>query len=228
MLELLKFYFESSTKFNIQSPFLYQFINSCIENRDQYYAFQKIKHWTHLNPALETHGRIIHKMVNFLKPERSVIIGKNIELSWYAKLADTRKDVVFINSREKIKSPETKLHNFIDRPKIELHHINELASVIEGAKKTILIIEDLHPLITQMLEKSLSKEHQKLVIYCINKHKHTSTNAFWKELQSYRSNGLFVDFFKYGIFFGLPELSNEKISYVPYPLKPWNIGLFGK
>jgi len=228
MQNFLKFYIKASTKYNLQSPFLHHFIKSCIDNKDQYYAYQYIRQWAGNKIAFENPGKIIHKMVNFLQPQLTLVVGKEFTLSWYAKLADTRKPVIFIWSGDKMASPLMKMRHLADSPEIEVGAIEELTSIIESNQKVFLIVEDMNGIIQEFLEKRIPGELNKLVIFLVRKHRNKHIERFWSHLSSSNLKGLFVDFYTSGIYFRLPELSSEKIAYIPYPLKPWKIGLFGK
>ncbi|MFZ1704135.1 MAG: class I SAM-dependent methyltransferase [Saprospiraceae bacterium] len=42
-ISVLKYYINAKTKFNIQSPFLHQFVEDILDNKREYYAFQSIE-----------------------------------------------------------------------------------------------------------------------------------------------------------------------------------------
>jgi len=228
MLKLLRYYFTASTKYNLHSPFLYQFIRRCIDNNDQYYAYQKISEWTGRKHASAYNGRIIHKMVNFIKPDQTIVIGKEIALSWYAKLADTRREVIFVSSIEQNTALATTLPQSTERPHITTKNMAGIVPIIGSEKHIILIIEDVPTQAMKVLEECIHNGKNKLIVFCARKHSNDSNRTLWNNLMTSSGEGLFVDFYKTGIYFRLPELSRESIAYISYLLKPWNIGLFGK
>lgn len=179
--------------------------------------------------------KILFHLVRHFKSQYILELGTSLGISAaYLASANSKAHVLTFEGNPDIAAKASEVFKKINLQNIRLFvgpFAETLDPVLQEVPRLDLIFLDGHhqkqPTL-RYFEKMLSKSHDHTVFVVDDIHWSKDMEEAWKELQQHPKVILTIDLFYMGIIILNPALSREHICFVPYLMKPWKTGLFGK
>lgn len=213
-------------------------------NNEDYGAGSKIKTRTHsvkiseiANKSLSgpSKCRILFNAVSYLNPETILEAGTSLGMS-SAYMASARRASVLITleGNKDIARIARETHESAGLSNIEIL-TGKFKDTLEPALKKLnridLVYLDGHHSFEptmQYFNTVLIYSHSKTVIILDDIYWSEDMESAWKAIKTHPAVSLTIDIYNLGFVFLDTSLSKEDVRLVPFLLKPWRLGLFGK
>jgi predicted O-methyltransferase YrrM len=265
----MSFWYKSGTIYNIQSPFVYDFLNHVMDTEKEFYIYQKLEAIRLLllkdnrklvnedygaGSKIKTHTdsvtvseiakkslsgpskcRILFNAVSYLNPETILEAGTSLGLS-SAYMASARRASILITleGNRDIAGIAGETHEYVGLTNIEIL-TGKFEDTLEPALKKInkidLVYLDGHHSFgptMQYFNAIINHAHSKTVIILDDIYWSEDMESAWNAIKMHPEVSLTIDIYNLGFVFLDTALSKEDVCFVPFLLKPWRIGLFGK
>jgi len=237
----LKYYFKSKTKYQIHSPFVFDFVQEVLEDQRNYYYFNTIKHFvkrvagdttpiidplaslnTKVNVlAKEQHlssniGQLLFKSINHYQPNIIVEFGTGLGLNTLYQCTPSTKSLfhTFETSKALAQVAQENFHI------LGIRHVQLHVGPIESNATSLL--STLAAPDTSFLQTLLETSHPKSM-FVINK-PHTKGKAHWNWFCQQEAITLTLDLYDIGIAFKRVEQKERThFSLIKNNRKPWAI-----
>jgi predicted O-methyltransferase YrrM len=178
---------------------------------------------------------ILFHLARHLKAKQILELGTSLGISTaYMASADSKSEVHTLEGNPEIASRAKTVfqENALKNIRLITGPFKEtLDDVLSDVPEFDLVFVDGHHAKEPTLlyvEKTMAKCHSNAVIVVDDIHWSKDMEEAWCILQKHPRVFLTIDIFYMGFIFLNPALSKEHIRFVPYWMKPWNTGLFGK
>lgn len=249
LINYLQFYFQASTKYQVHSPFVFDFVENILEDDRQYYFFKTIEQYRRLlnsdkqklsepkgvsinilakkKGISKKTGQLLFKIVNHYKPTKAILIGVFPGIAALYQSTPSYKMVV--DGIESNKEVSHKLK----------HYFEEI-----GVPNIVMQFRSLDPSITTYLEnntsvsyvyiKELPTRHalEQLMKRCApdsclvieRPYQNTHYLNNWNWLKDHSKTTLTIDIYDLGLVFFRAE-QKEKAHYklIKSVYKPWSV-----
>ncbi len=264
---LMSFYYRAVTKFNVQSPFLFDFVSNVLDTDKCYYVFEKIesqrqklllmKNVVNINDfgagsrihhsnrkkiseiaktsiSSKSKCRILFNLIMQHKLNSIIELGTSLGISSsYMASTSNKANLITLEGDKTIASIAKRVHEELGLKNISIK-IGKFSETLKSSLDSFSSIDmafiDGHHQQKPTLEyfdMIASKCHNDSVIVIDDIRWSQEMNVAWNTIIHKPEVTLSIDLYDIGIIFLKKELSKEKITYIPYHLKPWRIGLFG-
>ena len=179
--------------------------------------------------------KILFHLVRHFRSEYILELGTSLGISTsYLASASSKSKVLTFEGNPEIAALAKEVFIKTNKKNIQLFvgpFLETLDPALEEVPRLDFIFLDGHhekePTL-RYFEKMLLKSHDHTVLVIDDIHWSKEMEEAWDVLQQHPKVTLTIDLFYMGIIFLNPALSREHICFVPYLMKPWKTGLFGK
>ncbi len=249
LLKYLQFYLKASTKYQVHSPFVYDFVENVLEDKRQYYFFKTIEQYRKLiskdsqkimkerrqtigdlasaRGIDKTNGQLLFRLVHHYKPASALLIGTFPGVAaLYQSTPSYKMQVVALESDNTIAQPLQHYFKEIGAKNIHLQvgEIDVLTKTLAQSPSSLPYIY-----LKALPSKEVAKE---LLLNCtvngclvIEKpYADDQRFTFWNWLKAHELVTLSMDTFHLGFVFFRKE-QKEKAHYklIPSAYKPWSL-----
>lgn len=248
-INYLRFYFEASTKYQVHSPFVFDFVENILEDDRQYYFFRTIEKYRRLLYADKQKltdpigakintlakkkgvgkntGQLLFRLINHYKPSKALLIGVFPGIAaLYQSTPSYKMSLDGIESNNQVASKLKYYFEEIGVPNIFMQ-FGSLDPTLSTYTENIdylsyIYIKDLPT--RYALEKLMKRctTHSCLVLE--KPYQSTAHLNSWNWLKDHEQTTLTIDIFNLGIvFFRKEQKEKEHYKLIRSLYKPWSL-----
>jgi len=248
IFKYLSFYFRASTKYQVHSPFVYDFVENVLEDTRRYYFFDTIEKYRQILSVDKTVitakqekigslarelvikkriGQLLFRLVHHYKPKELLLVGVFPGVATlYQSTPSYKTSIKGLESRKEVANKLNYYFKELGVPNIQLLYgkLNELL-LIELAKQpklSYIYFKELPDRSTlEMIISACDTDSMLLIERPYQNEENLST---WQWLYDNTSVTISIDLYQLGILFFRKE-QKEKVHYelIRSSLKPWSV-----
>lgn len=249
LINYLRFYFQASTKYQVHSPFVFDFVENILEDDRQYYFFKTIEQYRRLLNAdkqklatpigaqintlakekgvSKRTGQLLFRIINHYKPSKALLVGVFPGIAALYQSTPSYKMVV--DGIEPKKQVAKKLKYYFEEigvPNIEMQYGALDPSISNYTEKNTLLsyiyIKDLPT--RHSLENILKRCSPDSCLVIEKPYQNSTRLNNWNWLKDNAKTTLTIDIYDLGLVFFRKE-QKEKAHYklIKSLYKPWSV-----
>jgi len=234
-----KYYFNAKTKYQVHSPFVFEFVEQIVEDDRQYYYFNTIEGYrkqvsvtdTSLRNLAKKHsispemGRFLFKIVNKYQPKFAIELGTGIGIATLYQCTPSKKMQLY--SLEENVGLAKKSQSLLQA--LGLQNVQFMIGPYEKSVPSVfskmpqIDLVTINELTTQnLMEKILAQCAKEAVLVFNYPHRTKERLTQWEWLKSHPSIRLTVDLYNMGIaFFREEQKEKTHFDLIKAYKKPW-------
>jgi len=249
LLKYLQFYFKASTKYQVHSPFVYDFVENVLEDKRQYYFFKTIEQYrklisndsqkiggkeeklvgtlAKLKGINKTTGQFLFRLVHHYKPTSALLIGAFPGIATlYQSTPSYKMQVDALESDTAIAPSLQHYFKEIGAKNIQLQfgEIDFLAKtfVQRPSKLPYIYLKELPS--REIVEGLLKKCTEDACLVLEDPYADDQRITFWNWLKENELVTLTIDTYRLGlVFFRKEQKEKAHFKLIPSSYKPWSV-----
>lgn len=248
LINYLSFYFQASTKYQIHSPFVFDFVENVLEDPRQYYFFStiekyrrillsdksaitnstdKINSLTRKLAIKKATGCLLFRMVHHYKPKEILSLGVFPGLAaLYQSTPSYKTPLIGLESNEAVAQQLNHYFKEVGVPNIALQYgaLNELIPKVLATQSLGAYIYIKEVLDRKTLATILAACHAESILIIERPYRNKEVLETWNWLKNKTSVKISLDLYHLGILFFRKE-QKEQAHYqlIRSALKPWSV-----
>ncbi len=249
LLNYLQFYFKASTKYQVHSPFVYDFVENVLEDKRQYYFFKTIEQYRKLifkdsRPVKgkqqrtigalagakgidKATGQLLFRLVHHYKPSAALLIGTFPGIAALYQSTPSYKMPVAALEADNTIAPSLQ-HYFKEIGAKNVHlQVGELdflttAFVQRPSQLPYIYIKELPS--KEVVKRLLSKCTADGCLVVENPYESSPRLSLWNWIKENEVVTLTIDTYSLGlVFFRKEQKEKAHFKLIPSSYKPWSV-----
>ena len=223
----LQYYFKAKTKFQVHSPFVFDFVEQVLEDPRRYYYFETIhrfKKQTQETKLSKRTGELLFKIVHHYQPTYGIEIGTGAGVTALYQCTPSQRLQLYTISDKEDRLVKTKE----DFKKLGVRNVHLLTGdVFANVTKTLTNLPQLDYIFIKddcsidLLKKLLAKCHANTIIVVYQPHEKKRSNI-WTTLQQNPKRTISIDLYRLGlVFFRKEQKEPAYYNLIEAYKKPW-------